>query len=147
MCTLPVGRDSMPPDCGLPLLNYFIRAPKQRWRDRQPERLGSLEVDHQLELGGLFDGQVGELGTFQNLVDVHRSPAINRQIVYAIRHEATFLYIGLVWIDRGKPVLGREIDDVLSVQRRGGRRKYYESLVTILSHFAEDGDDLPTLTH
>jgi len=31
--------------------------------DRQPERLGGLEVDDQLELGGLLDGQVGRLGS------------------------------------------------------------------------------------
>ena len=30
--------------------NYLIRPPQQRWRDRQLERLGGLEVDDQLEL-------------------------------------------------------------------------------------------------
>jgi len=43
------------------LVDHLIRPPQQRRRDRQPERLGSLEVDDQLELGG----QVGGLGALE----------------------------------------------------------------------------------
>ena len=38
--------------------------------DRQAERLGGLEVDHQLKLGGLLDRQVTGLGALEDLVDV-----------------------------------------------------------------------------
>jgi hypothetical protein len=41
------------------LLDHLIRAPQERRRDRQAERLGRLEVDHQLELRRLLDGQIG----------------------------------------------------------------------------------------
>jgi hypothetical protein len=34
-------------------------------RNRQPEHLGRLEVDDQLEPGRLLDGEIGVLGTFQ----------------------------------------------------------------------------------
>jgi len=34
-----------------------------------PERLRRLEVDHQLELGRLLDGQVGGLGALEDLID------------------------------------------------------------------------------
>ena len=43
-------------------LDHLIRPLQQRRRHRQPERLGSLEVDDQLELGRLLDGQVAGLG-------------------------------------------------------------------------------------
>ena len=33
-------------------------------RDREADLLGSLEIDHQLELCRLLDGKVGGLGTF-----------------------------------------------------------------------------------
>ena len=39
-------------------------------RDRQPERLGGLEIDHQLEFGRLLDRKIGGLGAFKDLSDV-----------------------------------------------------------------------------
>src|SRR6266436_3978726 len=53
-----------------PSLNHLIRPPQQRRRDRQAERLGRLEVDDQLELGGLLDGQVAWLCALEDLVHV-----------------------------------------------------------------------------
>jgi hypothetical protein len=52
------------------LLDHFIRPGQHRGRDRQAQGLGGLQVDHKLELGGLLDGEVGWLGTPENLVDV-----------------------------------------------------------------------------
>ena len=51
------------------LLDHFIRPPQHRRRDRQAERLRSLEVDDKLKLGGLLDGEVCRLRTLQDLVD------------------------------------------------------------------------------
>ena len=34
---------------GCRLLDHLVRPQKERWRDRQAERLGGLEVDYQLE--------------------------------------------------------------------------------------------------
>jgi hypothetical protein len=33
------------------LFDHVVGAGEQGWRDRKPERLGSLQVDDQLELG------------------------------------------------------------------------------------------------
>src|SRR5262249_12441109 len=46
---------------------------EDRWRDRQPERLGGLEIDHQFECGRLLDRQIGGLGAIENL------PGVNAQ--------------------------------------------------------------------
>jgi hypothetical protein len=40
------------------LLDHLIRPAQQRWRDREPEGFGGLEVDDQLELGGLLNGEL-----------------------------------------------------------------------------------------
>lgn len=36
------------------LLNHLVPAQQERLRDRYPERLSCLEVDHKLEFGWLF---------------------------------------------------------------------------------------------
>ena len=48
-------------------LDHLVRPQQQRRRDRQAERLGGLEVDDQLELGGLLDGEVGGFAPFRIL--------------------------------------------------------------------------------
>src|SRR5215471_2294234 len=54
------------------LLNNLIGPQQQRLRDGEAKRLGGLEIDNQLELGGLLDGEIGRLRAFQNLVHVDR---------------------------------------------------------------------------
>jgi hypothetical protein len=51
-------------------LDHLVGAHQHRLRDRQAERPGGLEVDHQIELRRLLDGQVGGLGALKDLVDV-----------------------------------------------------------------------------
>src|SRR6516165_7664262 len=54
--------------------DVLIRSPHRREEgakaDRQAERLGGFEVDHQLELGRLFDRNVTGLGAPQHLDDL-----------------------------------------------------------------------------
>src|SRR5262244_2916916 len=50
------------------LLDHLIRQDEERWRYRDPERLGGLEVDDQLEFHGLLHRQVRRLGAFEDLV-------------------------------------------------------------------------------
>ena len=52
-----------------PAPDDLVRAREQRRRDREPERLRCLEVDHQLELGRLLDGKITGLGACEDLVD------------------------------------------------------------------------------
>ena len=51
-------------------LDHLVRAQQERLRDRQAECLRGLHVDHQLEFRGLFDREVGGLGTFEYFVHV-----------------------------------------------------------------------------
>src|SRR5262245_15677653 len=55
------------------LLDHLIPPQQHRLRDRQAQRLGGLEIDEQLELGGLLDRQIGRLCTLEDLVNISRS--------------------------------------------------------------------------
>jgi hypothetical protein len=52
--------------CEVSLLDHLIGGRQQRFRDRDAERLGGLEVDHQFELGSPLDRQIGWLSAFEN---------------------------------------------------------------------------------
>ena len=76
---------------GAESLYDLIRPRQHRGRDRQPQRLRGLEVDHQLELGLLFDGEVGGLGAPEDLVHVHGGAPTQGRVVGALGHEPTFV--------------------------------------------------------
>jgi len=57
-------------------LDRLIRPQQQRRRNREAERLRGLEVDDQLELGGLLDGKISRLGALQDPVDVSGGPVV-----------------------------------------------------------------------
>jgi hypothetical protein len=54
--------------------------------DREAERLRGLQVDGQLELGGLLDRQIGGFSAFENAIDVVRGAADLLDKVRAVRH-------------------------------------------------------------
>src|SRR5262249_47918765 len=49
MAGLPQPRRTKQADCGASSLYDLVGAGQDRWRDREAERLGGLEIDHQLE--------------------------------------------------------------------------------------------------
>ena len=50
------------------LFDHLVGGDQKAGRDRQAERLGGLEVDDQLDPGGLLDGQVCRLITISYLL-------------------------------------------------------------------------------
>jgi hypothetical protein len=48
------------------LADHLARLEEERWGNGEAEGLGGLEVDDQLERGGLLHGQVGRRGPFKN---------------------------------------------------------------------------------
>src|SRR6266567_3186222 len=128
-------------------MNYFVRPRQQRGRDRQAQGLGRLEVDHQLELGGLLDGQIGRLGPLQDLVHVDRGTSLHLGSIDSIRHEAAWLNKHLELIDCGDPMRGRKIDDGLSMHEHEGWRRHHYTPVVILLHAEESGSQIPRAAH
>ncbi len=60
--------DSQFIEANLALLDDLICPQQQRWGDREPQRLGGFEVDHQLELARVLDREVGGLGALEDPV-------------------------------------------------------------------------------
>ena len=107
-------------------LNDLIRSQQQRRRDREPERLGSLHVDHQLKPGGLLDGQGGWDRAFQNLGDDQSGLPPDPLEARPIRQEPSRLRMLLPLVDGGKPVARREVDDRLLQGREKWRGENIE---------------------
>src|SRR5262245_52352158 len=70
------------------LLDHLVRALSQRRRDRDPEPLGRLEIQHQRQIGGLLDGEVAGLGAPEDAVHVDRAASVHIDEVRPIGHEA-----------------------------------------------------------
>jgi len=52
-----------------PLLDHVIGPRDHRFRDREAERFGGLQINHEAEPARLLEWQVGGLGAFQDTVD------------------------------------------------------------------------------
>src|SRR5262249_61741459 len=67
-------------------LDHLIGPPKERRRDCKAERLGRLEVDHELELCWLLDWKFAGFGAPENLVYVGGGPAVQFRDIRTVRH-------------------------------------------------------------
>ena len=75
------------------LFDHFVGESQQCRRDREPERLCGLHVDHQLEPGRLLDRQISRFGALQYFVDVGSGEPSELDVVWrvVIRPPATTL--------------------------------------------------------
>src|SRR6266704_1652047 len=62
-----------------------------RWHG-DAKRLCGLQIDHQFELGRLFDRQVGRLRTLENLVDEDGGPTIKISIIGPVAQKEARLH-------------------------------------------------------
>ena len=72
-------------------LDHLIRPAQQRVRDPQAEGLHRLEIDHQVELRGLLDGEIARLGALENLAHIGARPSGQLGQASGLGHEATRL--------------------------------------------------------
>src|SRR5260221_10677727 len=71
-----------------PSFDYFVGALQDRLRHREAERLGGLEVDHQLKFGRLLDWQIGWLGAVEDLAGVNAGLAHGSRLARSIADQA-----------------------------------------------------------
>ena|SRR5271163_1967820 len=69
--------------------DHFIGAREEIRRDREPQRLGRLEVDHQLEFGRLLDRKIGRLRPLKDHIHVPRGAPVEIGTDYVIGYQAT----------------------------------------------------------
>ena len=58
----------LPMVCPVRLSDHLVRPEEEQRRDGEAERLGGLQVEHQLEFGGLLDRQAPRLRPPKDLV-------------------------------------------------------------------------------
>src|SRR5258706_1291918 len=66
------------------LFNHPVRAHEQQLRNLQADRLGGLQVDHQLELSRLLNRQVGGFCSLEDLVHVNRAEPIKLLTIWSV---------------------------------------------------------------
>ena len=70
------------------LIDHFVGGGEQRRRHIKPERLGGLEVNHQLELDWRLDGKLARFGAFENAVGVQRRTPVLIDDIRAVGDQA-----------------------------------------------------------
>src|SRR6266568_5224593 len=70
-------------------LDHFVGAGEECLRHGEAERPGRLEVDDELELGGLLDRKVRWLHTLENSLNIGGSPTIGVEVIRAVRNQCT----------------------------------------------------------
>src|SRR5262249_28079454 len=82
-----------------------------------------LQIDHELELGRLYDGQVGWLISFENPSSVDAGLAIAFSYAGPIAHQAASDGVFTPFIDRRNRMASSQSDDLIApaVEERIGR--------------------------
>src|ERR1051325_4630983 len=97
------------------LFDNPIRPEQQRRRDGEAERLGGLEVDDELELRRLLDGEISGLCAFENFSNVTGDAVQLIEKVRAIRHQAASLHMQSIRIYGRQSTLDSEVRNPLSL--------------------------------
>src|SRR5689334_7157290 len=92
-------------------LDHLVRLQEQLLRNRQPDRLRSLQVDDELDLRGLLDGEVGGLRALEYLVDIRGCPIVMCPVVLSVAHQSAGLDESTAPEHRGQALLRGELRD------------------------------------
>src|SRR5215469_12195766 len=91
------------------LFNHVVSKRQQSRLYLEAELLGSLKIDHQLELGGLYHWQVGRFLVPKNAGDVDPSFTIRIASAAAITHQSSGFDVRTVRKQNRQPVTVSEI--------------------------------------
>jgi hypothetical protein len=119
--------------------DHFIRARQHVRRNCQADLLCSFQIDDELELGRLLDGQISGLCAFQNLVYIGCGAPVHVENISAIVHEAAGFRILRLWVNRRKPALYREFCNLSSMIEEDDARQRQDCVSTPLACGSECG--------
>src|SRR6267142_5587319 len=100
------------------LFDHVIRPLQERRWDREAEGLPGLEVDDEFELRRLLDGEIGGLGSLEDLVHIRRGPAGEVRDARAVCHQPSRAGELPEAVDRRKSRFCRGVDDLDAVAER-----------------------------
>src|SRR5258706_13548121 len=78
------------------LFNYFVGGRKQCWWHIEAERFRSLKIDDELELGRLFNWQIGRLLALEDFIDIHCGKFVQFEVVGPVSHKTSGFHKGPV---------------------------------------------------
>ena len=107
------------PQCP-PSLYYLIGAKKEGGRNGESEKFRRVAVDHELELRGLLDGEIGGLGALENLVYVGSCAPVQFRDIRTVRHQASGVHDGPKPVDGWQSVPGGQLYDAGSMSVEKG---------------------------
>src|SRR5215469_5887327 len=91
-------------------LDHFVSAGEQRCRDRDAKRLSGFEIDHEFELGRLFDRQLLGFRALDNFMYENRGVPRDVEKIDPVRHQ-TASFREFQESNRGEPLCRGKIDD------------------------------------
>src|SRR5262249_42880330 len=81
------GKFHSEPSSPFTSFDHLVGAGEQWQRDSDAEGLGGLEIDDQLDLGGLLDGQITRLFALENFADVNADQTIVFRLIASVAHQ------------------------------------------------------------
>src|SRR5262249_53110455 len=97
------------------LFDHLVGASYQRRRHGKAKCLRGLEIDYQLEFGGLNYRQVGRLFAVENTTDVHSCLAVGIELAGSVADQSTSVRVYAIGIDRGYPMTGRQSRELFTL--------------------------------
>src|SRR5262245_49038813 len=97
------------------LFDHLVGAGEQRGRHSEAERLGGLEVDHQLELDQGLDGKLARFRALENAVHIYRRTPKIIGPVEAVGEQAASFGEEAEWIDGGETISKRQRCDLYAM--------------------------------
>ena len=76
-------------DIASPLFNHYVGTGQQSGRDGEAERLGGLEIDHQLELRWGLHGKRARIPAAQDATDISRRKSKLIALLRSVAKQAT----------------------------------------------------------
>ena len=95
-------------------LDHLVGAADQRQRNGKAEGLGSLQVDDQLDFGGLLDRQIGLLLALENPGGVATGQAVRFRNITLVAHETAGQGKRTVLVNGGHPVATRQCAELFA---------------------------------
>src|ERR1700687_1545576 len=120
-----LSRKAPPVPCAS--FDHLVGAIEQLERDFEAERFGGLEIDDQLELGGLLHREIGRLFSANYPIDIRRRWSELIGNIDPIGNQAALSGEIPRPIDRGQPVPSCELEDQFAVSCYEGVWSYDKS--------------------
>src|SRR4029453_8838660 len=121
-------------------LNQLTRSGQHGGRERDSECLRGIQVDHYLERGGVFNGEIGGVGAFRDLVGVAGRSSPEFGEVRAIRHQCAGIDGLAEAANRWHTMLRPELADSRLLSY--GDRKYVQGARRCFSHGCQSSAEI-----